>query len=383
MLYFASISISLYLLLLFIGKPHKSIADKLLMVWQLIATLHLADLYWLISGNYRLYPHFLGWTAPFPLAHGPFLYLYIRYLTSPRPFNFKSLLHFIPLVLAAMVWLPFSLQTPAQKLQLFEAGMLPYQSLALAFNIAIAVSGLVYITASCILLYRYQRKISHIFSSTDKISLNWLRYLIAGIGVIWLFVIFYQAPQTIYLSASLYICFVGFFGVRQKQIFRTPVTPVCGIENVDNADLTAIPGIPEPGVESEEVIPAPAKTKYEWSSLSEAEAERIYIQLQEIMEQDELYKNPELTLDELAASLRISEAALSQVINSRFHQSFYDYINSLRVHAFIKQAVDPGNKGYTLLSIAFDCGFNSKSSFNRNFRKFTGKSPSDYLKTNA
>ena len=383
MLYFASISISLYLLLLFIGKPHKSIADKLLMVWQLIATLHLADLYWLISGNYRLYPHFLGWTAPLPLAHGPFLYLYIRYLTSPRPFNFKSLLHFIPIVLAAMVWLPFSLQTPAQKLQLFEAGMLPYQSLALAFNIAIAVSGLVYITASCILLYRYQRKISQIFSSTDKISLNWLRYLIAGIGVIWLFVIFYQTPQTIYLSASLYICFVGFFGVRQKQIFITPVIPVSGVENVDNADLTAIPGIPEPGVESEEVIPAPAKTKYEWSSLSEAEAERIYIQLQEIMEQDELYKNPELTLDELAASLRISEAALSQVINSRFHQSFYDYINSLRVHAFIKQAVDPGNKGYTLLSIAFDCGFNSKSSFNRNFRKFTGKSPSDYLKTNT
>ncbi|MGN7787911.1 helix-turn-helix domain-containing protein [Niabella sp. 22666] len=383
MLYFASISISIYLLLLFIGKPHKSIADKLLMVWQFLATLHLADLYWLISGNYRSYPLFLGWGAPLPLVHGPFLYLYILYLTRPLQFNFKSLLHFIPVVLAIAVWLPFSVQTPVQKLQLFEEGMLPYRWLALGFNIAIAISGISYVLASCLLLYRYKHKIGQVFSTTDHISLNWLRYLIAGIGIIWLFVIFYQTPQTIYLSASLYICFIGYFGVRQKQIFRTPAAPVSYNENVATADITTMPAISEPGVETEEIIPAPAKAKYDWSSLSEAEAERIHIQLQEIMERDQLYKNPELTLDDLAGALQVSEAALSQVINSRFNQSFYDYINSLRVAAFIKQAADPGNKGYTLLSIAFDCGFNSKSSFNRNFRKFTGKSPSGYLKTNT
>jgi len=98
------------------------------------------------------------------------------------------------------------------------------------------------------------------------------------------------------------------------------------------------------------------------------------------MEQEKLYKNAELTLSKLAESLQLKDAALSQVINSKFDKSFYDYINSLRVDECVKMIADERNQNYTLLSIAFDCGFNSKSSFNRNFRKFTGKSPSDFFR---
>lgn len=66
------------------------------------------------------------------------------------------------------------------------------------------------------------------------------------------------------------------------------------------------------------------------------------------------------------------------MINTREGKSFYDYVNALRVSAFQELLLQPGSGQYTLLSLAFECGFNSKTSFNRNFKKITGMSPRDY-----
>jgi AraC-like DNA-binding protein len=67
------------------------------------------------------------------------------------------------------------------------------------------------------------------------------------------------------------------------------------------------------------------------------------------------------------------------VINTRLNKNFYDYINAQRVEAFIRLVAEPQYRRYTLLALAFQCGFNSKSSFNRNFKKVMGDSPSEYL----
>ncbi len=67
------------------------------------------------------------------------------------------------------------------------------------------------------------------------------------------------------------------------------------------------------------------------------------------------------------------------MINARLQKTFYDYINAHRVEAFTQLVSDPAQRRYTLLALAFQCGFNSKSSFNRNFKKVMGESPSDYL----
>jgi len=71
---------------------------------------------------------------------------------------------------------------------------------------------------------------------------------------------------------------------------------------------------------------------------------------------------------------------LSQVINSLENKNFNDFINEQRVEEFIKCVSDPGSRQFTLLALAFDCGFSSKASFNRNFKKYTSLSPSEYLK---
>jgi len=343
------------------------------MIWQLLATLHLASLYLQVSGNHLRFPHLIGWGDLLALVHGPFLYLYIFYLTKPKKFSQKQFFHFLPIAFAYLLWMPFLVADPTQKLLSYNQGFSSsyYQTIGTITNICIIVSGVVYVFIAIVLLHRYKKKIREEFSNTDKISLNWLRYLIAGIAGIWLFVIFYPTTESIYLSASLYICFIGFFGVRQQQIFKPTITSALPTPN-HSQTLDPI-----------EIETLPNKTKYDWSSLTEEDIQRIFIQLNEVMEQEQPYKNAELTLSKLAETLQLKDAALSQVINSKFGKSFYDYINSLRVDECIKMIADEKNQNYTLLSIAFDCGFNSKSSFNRNFRKFTGKSPSDFFRKPA
>jgi len=378
MLYFTSIAISFYLFVLLAVKPNKITADKLLMIWQLIATLHLASLYLQVSGNYRQFPNLIGWGDLLALVHGPFLYLYILHLTTPIKFSKKKLLHFLPVAFAYLLWLSFLLQSPAQKLLVYDQGFSSpyYKTIGIITNICIIISGIIYVLAAIVLLHRYKKKINEEFSTTDKISLNWLRYLIVGIAGIWVFVIFYPKAEHIYFSASLYICFIGFLGVRQQQIFKTA--------NTSSRSAAENPNFSTPkenlSEEPASVALMPNKIKYDWSSLTDAEAECIFQQLNKIMAQEKLYKNAELTLSKLAESLKLKDAVLSQVINSKFNKSFYDYINSLRVDECVKMIADEKNQNYTLLSIAFDCGFNSKSSFNRNFRKFTGKSPSDFFR---
>ena len=102
-----------------------------------------------------------------------------------------------------------------------------------------------------------------------------------------------------------------------------------------------------------------------------------------MLEMDQPYKDPDLTLNDLADKLDVHPNYLSQVINSNENKTFYDLINEKRVEAFIQKTSDAAHQQFTLLAIALDCGFNSKASFNRNFKKFTGQTPSDYLQAQS
>jgi AraC-like DNA-binding protein len=96
------------------------------------------------------------------------------------------------------------------------------------------------------------------------------------------------------------------------------------------------------------------------------------------MTSDKPFLNQDLTLQKLAERLKTSSHNLSEVINTRMHQSYYDFINQYRVEEFKNRLTDPESKRYNLLSIAFDSGFQSKGTFNSIFKKFTGMTPSEY-----
>ena len=98
------------------------------------------------------------------------------------------------------------------------------------------------------------------------------------------------------------------------------------------------------------------------------------------MESDKRYQDNELTLDDLANEIGTSANNLSQVINEKFSMNFYDFINEYRIEDFKQKAIDSKYKHYSIIALALECGFNSKSAFYLVFKKRTGISPGEYLK---
>jgi len=103
------------------------------------------------------------------------------------------------------------------------------------------------------------------------------------------------------------------------------------------------------------------------------------LKVDQTMEGQKIYLEPELTLTELSKKIGTNASLLSKVINGSYGKSFNDYVNELRVREVIRLLQSPAYQNFNLLGIAYDAGFNSKSTFNRAFKKVTGKSPKEYL----
>jgi len=116
--------------------------------------------------------------------------------------------------------------------------------------------------------------------------------------------------------------------------------------------------------------------------MSESEIEQTFSSLQQVMYDEKMFLFADLSLRSLAEAMNLHPNKLSWFLNDRVGLNFNDYINSYRLRTFQKKALDPANTNYTLLGLAFDSGFNSKSAFNDYFKKKTGTTPRDWLKRN-
>jgi AraC-like DNA-binding protein len=120
------------------------------------------------------------------------------------------------------------------------------------------------------------------------------------------------------------------------------------------------------------------REKYLKSGLNSDTANRIKTKLLNVMEREAPYTDSTLTLNSLARILEVSPHNLSEVINLHLKQNFFDFINNYRLQKVKKDLSDPQKSNLTFLAIAFEAGFNSKSSFNLIFKKHTGLTPSQY-----
>jgi AraC-like DNA-binding protein len=122
--------------------------------------------------------------------------------------------------------------------------------------------------------------------------------------------------------------------------------------------------------------------KYSHSSLTKENAERCLKQLSVLLDVDKVYHNPDLSLNSLAEQLSVPAPHLSQVINDKMQQSFFDMVNSYRIKEAKQLLKGKKAREKSILDIAFDVGFNSQAAFYRAFSKFAGCSPSEYRKQN-
>jgi AraC-like DNA-binding protein len=365
MLYLTGIIISFFLIIILIGKKNKSEADKILALWLFFTGFHLILFYLHFNNEYVKFPFLLGIEIPMPLVQGPFLYLYTSTLTNQNRNKKYNLLHFMPFVIAFIPLLSFFSLPFNEKISIYKNEGKGYEQVLSVLLLIIIISGILYALLSLQKLSQHRKNITEQFSFTEKINLTWLSYLILGSSIIWVVVIFCN-DQYIFATVVLYLFFIGYFGIKQVGIFTNKIS-----ENNDSEILVL-----ETISDNNQLD----KVKYKKSGLSDTELQGIHKNLILIMQKEKLYKNSELTLADLSQKLNVHPNVLSQVINSAEQKNFYDYVNHLRVEEFKTIILLPENQKFTLLSIAFECGFNSKTAFNRNFKKATGFSPSEYLK---
>jgi AraC-like DNA-binding protein len=139
-------------------------------------------------------------------------------------------------------------------------------------------------------------------------------------------------------------------------------------------------GIRQPTLFTENESRIPEKARYGRSGLNDKSAADYAEKIHAHMKAEKPFLNPELTLNDVADHLHISRHHITQVLNEHIQKNFYTYINEYRLEEIKKRLIDPAYQSLTLLAIAYDCGFNSKSAFNSIFKKSTGMTPSEYRK---
>lgn len=129
-----------------------------------------------------------------------------------------------------------------------------------------------------------------------------------------------------------------------------------------------------------DILPKNEISKYKNSNLNKKLIEQYKSDLINSMEMNKLYLNGKLSIQDVSDELNIPKQYISEVLNEHMNTNFQDFINAYRVEEFIKRIENDQNNQFTLLGIATEVGFNSKSTFNAIFKKFKGLTPTQFKK---
>jgi AraC-like DNA-binding protein len=309
------------------------------------------------------------WLMPIDTAVAPLIYLYVRSITATKfLFKGKDWWHFLGafLIIAyrTFIYTYDSLQPGFDETQNGILKITVDETVAQGVMFFLG-SGymLLYLAFTFQLFYNYRSNIKQYFSNTYKLELNWVLSFLVFFSLWFL----YGFIQTLY---SELISPLSYNTQYWHNIFMAILVLYIGITGyfTDTAKLKKLKFTFTPSPES---IPQADRS----ANVPSKDIERLAT----YMKEEKPYLNPELNLSDLAEELEMTRAQLSQVINSGFQKNFNDFVNGFRVLEFKEHLNNGRHKQLSLLGIAYDCGFNSKATFNRVFKKLTQTSPTEFL----
>jgi AraC-like DNA-binding protein len=366
---FSGAILGLFLILLVQSKVEKSKADTWLMLCLGVSA-GLLLFYYDNFSNQPVLPKFLQFLGfSLPLLSSPILYFYIKTLSFGEIVPQKIIPHFIPFLIVFLIFIiNHQSISIAKGFPHYQAQTSSYIIYLTTFPLAI-VSG-IYSILSLRVLLKYQKSLPDNYSFTEEITLNWLKWIVLAnlfMFLVLFFIIKFSVSiglltyenlfEVVGIILSIYVLFIGYFGVKQTTIF-TNFNYNSGIE--DNP-----------------------KPIYRNSGLDEADIEQIFEKLEIHLKQNKPYLDENLNLFTLAQQIQVTSNQLSQVINQKTSSNFFNYINRYRIEAVKIMLKDPAFAHYSILGVGFECGFRSKSSFNKIFKDFEGITPSEYQKNQS
>lgn len=309
--------------------------------------------------------HFaLGWARQIKgigefsvLLFGPTLYLFVLSTLSEKKFTITDLFHYIPAVVHSLIITFYYILPPNEIiLERIETGEL-YRVVHILVGVSLTVNCTYFVLAVVkfkTLKNSLQNEASYV------LNVSFVRNFLIAIGLClltWVVVYFISfgdnyeieiiSREFIWIAIALVVLFIAYYQMVAPSVFR--------FEKVS------------------------AEVKYAQSKLSQADLDRLKQQLEEIMAQKKPYLNSRLLKSELAELMNINAPELSRLLNERIGMSFFEYVNYHRIHEFIRLAKSPMIHQKTLLGIAQEAGFQSKSTFNKSFKQIMGCPPSTYL----
>jgi len=358
---YIGISQSFFAGLLISTKKPFTVANRLIAAWMfLICTeLIIALLNSMVIEMYA-FP-FVAFT------YGPLLYLYVQFMTDPgRKFNWLAMIHFIPFVVFLTVSVFFRELTLLKDLRNFFTPD-RFISLRIVYSTCFLLSVTVYSILAFIEIGQHQKKLKDMVSYTSGlITLNWLKvlsisyyvsflvlFILGGLEIIGDFIPF-DPYFVVFGFITIFSFAYSFYAIQQPVIFGQEVRIIDEEENGKGTE------------------------KYVKSGLKDKQAEVYLKKLISVMDTERPYLNRNLSIQDLSELTGIPRHHITQVLNEKHGKNFFTFINEYRINEVISRFGDTKNNNFTILAIAFDAGFNSKTTFNSIFKSHTGMTPSEY-----
>ncbi|NIJ52650.1 helix-turn-helix domain-containing protein [Dyadobacter arcticus] len=362
----------IYALLLWIrGQREERLSDHLL-GWVLVALCFNIWAYMLGFGGVEILwqrLNFFQRNLSFLLPPLYYFYLRSQFDTGFR-FKWQDLAHALPFLLEVIYRLTIFAQGPSF-VNYWETtfhGPLHLDDLLFVGN---TTQHIIYLYWSFRLYHHYRSWIKTQFSNVEPVSFRWLRNFLIALSLLvsidfvvtvldlWLNLSFWQDWWN-NLAGVILIYYVSIAGYAQRQPGRQLAFSESGLANAD---------------------PVPSEIQKKSVVTLTLEQDAVYKQLLNLMDTEKPYLNPDLSLPDLARRMKINSPTLSQAINLGSSNNFNDFVNTYRIKEFKYQALVPANTHLSLLGIALECGFNSKATFNRAFKKLENQSPGEFLAT--
>lgn len=355
---------------LFTYHKGKIISNRLLGGLFLCYGLWILDIYFYFTLYDRL-PYLSNIFNSLIWLFGPGLLFYVNsVIYSDFRFRKKHLLHLLPFFTIVIIYVfVFHIRSIEYKKHFMESARMHIGPIKWGGDMIILIYYLAYIIAAFKVLNRYTSIQTNKLSNYSRINTLWLKWLIWGFFIIYLNNLFVVAFQYLILKESFLL---------QNLYYLLPILLVF---------ITAIlfKSLKHPeifsGIHSEEVNIL-KQQKYLFSSLSKEELDTHADKLENIMKSLKPYLDPDLVIQDLADHLNLSVKTVSQVINDRLGMRFFDYVNKYRIEDAKNILINKDDPKITVTEILYKVGFNSKSSFNTAFKKFTGKTPTEFKRMN-